>query len=135
MRGRVVCTYRGGPWDGKVEEVPTIYCQQTVGVRDEAWIAEADNGTAVIYRGAIGTQWTSLLLHIYSKEPQRPGTTGVTYRFVDSIDVHRCAQILSGQGGRRCKNEAVAGSTLCRQHEKMRARALAAQSRATHSWR
>jgi len=115
-RGYVKCRYVGGPWDGKTEELPAIYCRKSMGVRDEFWIAEDGQGGAVVYRGAIGADWTLMRLHHYIKDEGR-GVSGETlYRFITTSDVHRCN--MTTAKGNRCSREAMEGKLRCKQHEK-----------------
>lgn len=120
-RGWVTCRYIGGPWDGKVEELAATYCSDTIGVESEAWIRENPDGSADVFKGPRGPAWTSFNLSVYEKVPRPKGSIGVTYRYARTTGVNRCAKVLPDKG-RRCKNAAIEGKELCRDHEKIRAR-------------
>lgn len=97
--GTVHCRYVGGPWDGRTEELAAVYCRNSMGVELGAWIAEQSDGSAA----------------------RQSNDCGATYRFVRMVDVQRCAKVLEDEG-RRCKNPALEGQALCRDHEKIRLR-------------
>jgi|SRR5882672_4039684 len=120
-RGRVTCRYVGGPWDGRVEELAAVYCQDTMGVESEVWIRENRRWRCECDQRPTWAGWTSFNLSVYEKAPQSKGDTGVTYRYARTIGVNRCAKVLPDKG-RRCKNPALEGKELCRDHEKIRAR-------------
>ena len=126
--GIVSCRYIGGPWDGKTEDVAAIYCRDSIGVEIGAWFAEQPDGSVVIMKGKRGSTWTGYAYALYEKDARKSNDGGATYRYVRTVDVHRCAIVLE-EKGRRCKNEAVEGKALCRDHEKIRARQEAADSR------
>src|SRR6266581_539217 len=120
-RGWVTCRYVGGPWDGKVEELAAIYCRDTMGVEGDVWIRENPDGSAGVIKGPRGPAWVSFNLSVYEKTPQSKGVPEVTYRYARTINVNRCAKVLPAKG-RRCKNAALDGKELCRDHEKTLAR-------------
>ena len=120
-RGWVMCNYVGGPWDGRVEEHPAIRCTDSMGVSSEAWFGENPDGSVDVMKGRRGPNWVAYALSIYEKAPPQSGRTGVTYKFVRTEEVVRCAKVLPGLG-RRCKNRALEGKELCRDHEKIRVR-------------
>jgi hypothetical protein len=85
------------------------------------WIAEQPNGGAAIMKGPRGASWTSYAYALYEKDARRSGDGGATYRYVRTVDVQRCGEVLEGKD-RRCKNPAIEGKDLCRNHEKIRLR-------------
>jgi hypothetical protein len=122
--GIVNCRYVGGPWDGRTEELAAIYCRDSIGVALGTWISEQPDGSVAIMKGERGPTWTAYAYALYEKDPRRSDDGGATYRYVRTIDVQRCAKVLEGKG-RRCKNSALEGKELCRDHEKMRVRQAA----------
>src|SRR3954463_5041101 len=116
--GIVNCRYVGGPWDGKVENLPAIRCQESIGVELGAWFEEEPDGSVVIRKGKRGPTWAGFAYALYEKDERRSNDGGATYRYVRTVDVQRCAKVLEGKG-RRCKNEALESKDLCRDHEKI----------------
>jgi hypothetical protein len=117
--GLVKCRYVGGPFDGNTLELAAKHCRQTMEVDSEAWAAEDADGGMAMFKGPLGPNWTRCARYLYQKEPRRPSDGGATYRYVRTIEVRRCADVLEDEG-RRCKNEALPNSDLCRGHEKRR---------------
>jgi hypothetical protein len=126
--GIVSCRYLGGPWDGRAEDLEAIYCRDSMGVELGAWVAEQPDGSAAVMKGKRGPSWTSYAYALYQKDPRRPGDGGATYRYVRTVEVQRCATMLEGKQ-RRCKNPALEGNDLCRDHEKIRTRNKAVDPR------
>jgi len=121
MKGRVLCEYVGGPWDGRVEEVPAIYCRQSIGVESKTYFAAAPWGGLHMQEGPRSGNWVGYKLFMYEKQPRPARKTGATYKFSRMILVKRCKQRLPDKGGRRCRNAAQQGKLLCKRHGKIRA--------------
>ena len=79
-------------------------------------------------KGKRGPTWTGYAYALYEKDARHPKDGGATYRYVRTVNVQRCAKVLE-EKRRRCKNEALEGKDLCRDHEKIRARRAAADPR------
>lgn len=116
MRGKANCRFIGGPQDGQTISIPGQACQDTLAVEEEVWIAETADGGAKIMKGRRprDSKWTTYSVAIYRKQKLEDG--GITYHFVRSQPINRCAKVLETVG-RRCKNDADEGSTYCRTHK------------------
>lgn len=120
-RGIVNCQYIGGPWDGKEEPQPSAYCRDEIGVVGDTGFRKELDGQVAIVKGELGDSLTSLVLFVYHKDARARDDGGATYRFTGERMVDRCAKFLENSG-RPCKNWALAGAHLCRDHEKIRGR-------------
>src|SRR6266852_3448584 len=100
---------------------PAIYCRDTMGVEGEVWIRENPDGSAGVIKGPRGPAWVSFNPSVYEKTPQSQGGTrgNVQIRAYDKCESLR--KVLPAKG-RRCKNAALEGKELRRDHEKIRAR-------------
>lgn len=118
MKGKVSCRFVGG---SKGEETITIHamlCRDTVNLVSDAWMAQGRDGNVSVVKGRMPPRapWIHFSREIYEKvKPVVPGC--VTYKFIRAEEVNRCEIVLE-QKGRRCRNEAEAGTKLCRVHNK-----------------
>ncbi len=117
MRGKVTCRFIGGPNGDQVIALAAMHCQDALSLVSETWIAESRDGGFVVMKGhrTPRTPWVTFSRDNYKKViPVEPGN--VTYQFIGTVQVNRCAKLLSGKG-RRCGNEAENQSEFCRVHQ------------------
>lgn len=118
MKGKVSCLFVGGPKGEETLDLPAFYCQDTFSFVNDAWMAQGRDGSVNIMMGPIPQHapWIHFTKDIFEKvKPVVPGH--VTYKFVRTEMVNRCETVLE-QKGRRCRNEAEAGTNHCRVHNK-----------------
>lgn len=120
MSGKVACRFIGGPRGEEMLTLPAIACQDTVTLAIEAWIAEGPDGRLIAIKGSVTPRapWITFTRDVYRKVvPTEPGN--VTYQFVGTEQVNRCAKLVPKKG-RRCGNEAEPNSAFCRVHRPSR---------------
>jgi len=117
MQENIACRFWGGPNGEEILRLPAMACRDTVGIASDVWMAKGPDGTPQVMKGPRTplTAWISFSRDVYQKViPAEPGS--VTYQFVRSEQVNRCAKLLPDKG-RRCGNEAEAESEFCRTHK------------------
>lgn len=116
MRGKVTYRLVGGPYDGEVNTMPSMFCRDILAISD-VWVAQGRDGGVKLMKGPMPPRapWISFTRAIYDKvKPVVPGP--ITYQFVRNEDVERCERVLADKG-RRCRNEAETGGKYCRVHQ------------------
>jgi hypothetical protein len=118
MKGKVCCRFVGGSKDEETHVIAAMACRDVLKLEREVWMAQGRDGNVSVMKGPIPPRapWIHFVREIYEKvKPVVPGH--VTYKFVCTEAVNRCEKILD-QKGRRCRNEAETGTSLCREHNK-----------------
>lgn len=116
-----ICLFIDGPAAGELKLSP-MACRDTVRVQSEVWFGDLASGSTGMYAsGPVGKNWIMQSVHEYEKLDREPGEQ-IRYRFVRTLDLHRCAKRLAT--GRRCKNATLEFDDLCEVHQRIADREL-----------
>jgi hypothetical protein len=112
------CTFRGGPRDGEVTDLPLPACRDVLAVESDVWFRRDPSGRIAMVRGGNRRQhphWVSYTSDVYEKIA--PGSHGVVeYRFLHSEDFSRCTALT--KQGKLCRNDAEPDADVCKTHGK-----------------
>lgn len=115
MKGRVECTFTGGPAGDEKLFLPAVQCLDKLSLEQAGWLRVREDGKFDVMAGMRPTNadWESYSLAVYTKVPCK--ASGVTYQFDELKAVYRCKGI-AATTGRRCRHDAVGDTKYCRQH-------------------
>jgi hypothetical protein len=109
------CTFRGGPRDGEVIDLPLPMCQARLAYESDEWFKREPSGGVAMVRGGDRrrSHWVGYSLDVYEKIA--PGLHGeVEYKFLRSESVARCTAIT--KQGKLCRNDAEPLTDFCKTH-------------------
>lgn len=112
------CTFRGGPRDGEVIDLPLPMCQARLAYESDVWYRREISGAVGIVRGGVRREhprWLRYTVDVYEKIA--PGSQGeVEYKFLRSESFDRCTAMT--KQAKQCRNDAEPLSDVCKTHSK-----------------
>jgi hypothetical protein len=112
------CTFRGGPRDGEVIDLPLPMCQARLAYESDVWYRRDLSGGVLMVQGGDRRKhphWLRYSSDVYEKIA--PGLHGrVEYQFLHSEHFTRCAALT--KQGKLCRNDAEPPSDVCKTHGK-----------------
>ncbi len=114
--GKVLVHLIGGPFDRQTMPLANFFVRDSLAIADEVYLAQANDGGVAIRKGDAKSdrRWVSYTEHVYAKEPRARDET-LYYKFERTVIVNRCEHYLPDKS-RLCKNDALEGLKVCRQH-------------------
>lgn len=119
-RGKVTFTLLGGPFDGQEMTLPSSWCYDRLQIEDPIRFSMAAESVKIVKGDDFAQRdpnWLGFSTHIYIKQARKRDAP-LYYKYDSTVEVLRCERVLQDKG-RRCKNAAEPGETLCKQHLRM----------------
>lgn len=116
MRGRVECTFAGGPAGDEKLFMPPMQCHDRLSLEQEGWLRCRADGALDVMTGMRpqNADWECYSIAVYNKVP-RAEAAGVLYQFDEIKTVMRCKGTAASTKN-RCKHAAIGEGEYCRQH-------------------